>query len=952
MRRVKSTDLVRSRRCAAGALFLAAAAVHAQITVEGIVDKTVYTDRAVFTIAVEEGYDYTAALNGRPVPAGVEVAVADADFYELAVSRTPQAGGAPETGSVLFIVRASARADTEWGLPPWTPFPGIPSAADEFAGAQLRITAPERFPLGLEIPIVARVENAAGGRAGVNGTVTAAGVPDLAVRLFRGWGSGFLPAAAVSGERAFTARVGPIGAQVAMTIEPQTTWTAVGSTISASADWGDDARVHITASISVAAGATLTVGAGSVVKLAPGVAVTVDGTLRVNGTRARPVVFLPESRSTPWGGLRFRTSASVAELQGAILTGSGANPTWFDDNSGVGSSHRKEEPCIYLQNGARATLADCAVIDSPGQFGHSEGSYLSMTRCLVQKHTTGGQYNGAAVTLTDCALIEFPYEGAPFADADNDGMYLSSGTHSLTACLVGWAGDDGIDGGGSGPELITFQSCWFESCVHEALAMSTAGRRVVRDLVLTNCGQGIECGYGSESIDAARCLSTANLVGARFGDCYDWDYDGFLTVADSLLLHNRRDVWGRAWDTWEEHLSQMDIHDNYLTAADPLHPDNAVWQPPADAALLVPFMPAPEGAVGIGLAAGADSVEASAAAAGVPVRLSTFTTHAVAVDYTLSAAGEPLAAGTLEFLPGETLKRIPFDAAALPVRPSYEIVLANPEGAELTGATLVAIVQDIVLIPAGSVWKYLDNGVDQGVAWRDQAFDDAAWESGPAELGYGDDDEATVVAGGPSTARFPTTYFRRSFDVPDPTLLDALSLKLKRDDGAVVYLNGAEVLRDGMPEGAIAYETLASITVSGDDEDAFYEAELAPDGLVAGANIIAVEVHQVAVDSSDVSFDLELAARYLAPPPPGFVRGDANGDGVVDLSDPVMILLCLFAGRATDCEDALDANDGGRVDIADAVYVLSYLFAHGAAMPAPFPAGGEDTTPDALGCSR
>src|SRR5687767_9904937 len=51
----------------------------------------------------------------------------------------------------------------------------------------------------------------------------------------------------------------------------------------------------------------------------------------------------------------------------------------------------------------------------------------------------------------------------------------------------------------------------------------------------------------------------------------------------------------------------------------------------------------------------------------------------------------------------------------------------------------------VELIAARSVWKYLDNGSDQGTAWRAPGFDDSDWESGPAELGYGDGDEATRV---------------------------------------------------------------------------------------------------------------------------------------------------------------------------------------------------------------
>jgi hypothetical protein len=71
-----------------------------------------------------------------------------------------------------------------------------------------------------------------------------------------------------------------------------------------------------------------------------------------------------------------------------------------------------------------------------------------------------------------------------------------------------------------------------------------------------------------------------------------------------------------------------------------------------------------------------------------------------------------------------------------------------------------------MLVPAGATWKFLDNGTDQGTAWRAPNFDDSSWASGPAELGYGDGGEATVVSYGPSSgSKYITTYFRRAFSV-------------------------------------------------------------------------------------------------------------------------------------------------------------------------------------------
>ncbi len=173
-----------------------------------------------------------------------------------------------------------------------------------------------------------------------------------------------------------------------------------------------------------------------------------------------------------------------------------------------------------------------------------------------------------------------------------------------------------------------------------------------------------------------------------------------------------------------------------------------------------------------------------------------------------------------------------------------------------------------LLVPQGSLWKYLANGSDQGTAWRATAFNDAAWAAGAAQLGYGDGDEATVVGYGPNASnKFITTYFRRAFTVTNAAALTQLNLSVKRDDGAVVYLNGAEIWRDNLPAGNIAHNTLATVAVA-DDGTTFLQATLSTAALSAplleGTNVLAVEMHQASVTSSDISFDLQLTGSTVA----------------------------------------------------------------------------------------
>lgn len=179
------------------------------------------------------------------------------------------------------------------------------------------------------------------------------------------------------------------------------------------------------------------------------------------------------------------------------------------------------------------------------------------------------------------------------------------------------------------------------------------------------------------------------------------------------------------------------------------------------------------------------------------------------------------------------------------------------------------------LVAAGSSWKYLDEGSDLGSGWRGLDFDDSSWEEGIAELGYGDGDEVTQVGfGDDADNKHVTTYFRHQFNVPDPEGSSAMVVRIRRDDGVAAYLNGTRIVRDNLPEGA-GFDTLASSVVNSDDELSFFEFSVSPALLVAGENVLAVEIHQAGASSSDISFDLELK-RTLAG---GVLANDNDPDG-------------------------------------------------------------------------
>lgn len=192
-----------------------------------------------------------------------------------------------------------------------------------------------------------------------------------------------------------------------------------------------------------------------------------------------------------------------------------------------------------------------------------------------------------------------------------------------------------------------------------------------------------------------------------------------------------------------------------------------------------------------------------------------------------------------------------------------------------------------IFIQEGADWKYLDDGSDQGTAWYAADFNDDIWASGPAELGFGDDDEATVLQSG-----FMTYYFRHKFTVADPSVLTGVVLRILRDDGAVIYLNGTEVVRSNMPDGEIDYQTRASSVVNKEKEKVFHEYPLEASSFVTGENIIAIEIHQRKITSSDISLNLSLQegtsiGDQFGFPQPGDIRLEIAENPVKDFSSVI-----------------------------------------------------------------
>jgi hypothetical protein len=199
--------------------------------------------------------------------------------------------------------------------------------------------------------------------------------------------------------------------------------------------------------------------------------------------------------------------------------------------------------------------------------------------------------------------------------------------------------------------------------------------------------------------------------------------------------------------------------------------------------------------------------------------------------------------------------------------------MVDNTGAQVASETVNVSVSyqplSMTLVSTGALWRYNDLGVDLGTAWRQRQYNDSTWSSNYARFGYGGDGEVTTLNyGSNSSQKRPTYYFRRWFVINEQAAVTNLTFRLLRDDGAVVYLDGVEVFRSNMPAGTISYNTLASSSVGGTDEQTYFVSSFPVIGLLPGSHLLAVEVHQAALNSSDLSFDLQLdATGYIGPIP-------------------------------------------------------------------------------------
>ena len=180
---------------------------------------------------------------------------------------------------------------------------------------------------------------------------------------------------------------------------------------------------------------------------------------------------------------------------------------------------------------------------------------------------------------------------------------------------------------------------------------------------------------------------------------------------------------------------------------------------------------------------------------------------------------------------------------------------------------------------AEDYWKYLVPSEEVPSNWNEISFDDSEWSIGSGGFGYGDGDDGTIIDNTISV------FFRKAFTVFDLSKLSSAVVSADYDDGFVAYLNGYEIGRSynlSAPGTFVAYNQSTTY----DHEASLYSGEL-PESilldslsldtlLIDGENIFAIQVHNVSMNSSDMSGNFYLSfkvnddSQFYFPPPAWF----------------------------------------------------------------------------------
>ncbi len=206
----------------------------------------------------------------------------------------------------------------------------------------------------------------------------------------------------------------------------------------------------------------------------------------------------------------------------------------------------------------------------------------------------------------------------------------------------------------------------------------------------------------------------------------------------------------------------------------------------------------------------------------------------------------------------------------------------------------------------GDNWNYFIGYTNPPSDWRELSFDDSGWLNGPSGFGYGDGDDATEVP------QVMSVFVRKTFQVESVDNIAALVFHVDYDDAFVAYLNGDEIARANIGTPGVvpnydegAYEWREAEMYNGGSPER-YEIGPEPGLLTNGENVLAIQVHNYNMTSSDMS----LIPFFTL----GMLQAPENPSGTPDILNFPLTNLHTNFKIASEGETIILTNPAGEIE--------------------------------------
>ncbi|MDA8729104.1 CotH kinase family protein [Flavicella sp.] len=238
------------------------------------------------------------------------------------------------------------------------------------------------------------------------------------------------------------------------------------------------------------------------------------------------------------------------------------------------------------------------------------------------------------------------------------------------------------------------------------------------------------------------------------------------------------------------------------------------------------------------------------------------------------------------------------------------------------------------VVSPGHQWHYTLPTSEPSSNWKVAQNAPSNWLQGPSGIGYGDEDDATIVG---TTA---SLFMHTTFEIQNLSTINRLLLDMDYDDGFVAYINGVEIARNLVSGNPVPYNQLSdglheALLYRGFSPERYF---LNKSLLVNGTNVLAVQVHNQSVDSSDLSalpvLSVEVYGESGVYNDTPFWFEDPNSEPVefnFDSSNLPLIFLQTAGGQGIPDEPKIEATmkiierpEGQRNYVYD-INTLDYL---------------------------